>query len=630
MNAAFGQHSANDGMGNSDSQLSPSTSHSSASTTHESAANQQKTIKLSRNLTEKRKDYVRRVSAVKQMPDNILSNESMHQTFKPSVLRTFSVDNTEETDDKTNCNESIDNNSMQSFSLSDDQQRNGNSQRSNMQCNDSVDVDDIDGGGGDGCGVGDGIDKDSISSSCDENAVNNNDPKLFQVCLLIGYNNSIRQPYIKSQFPPNEDVPPNIEFLVFPTSNMVTAQSRKNQDYSIILTDNNGYHVYGYCRRVLPESSDICLPYSYCIISEVKAPGFYFRILKEIESRHGQAEFQTNFLLQSLQNRSIPGAGKFLHIKLPLSPRPKTISTNTHHKITPKRLSLEVNPKWLTESAAQAAFSSSSENSSDSVQSMKKDRNSSTTAKSLVQEFEEKKQQMNNGGAPFDLSLINRSLFNGKTNAKCDEIFIRRPNDLRLESTELSDLYRALGPDLLIIVFSSLLLERNVILCTENISMLSSCVLGLQTLLYPFQWQYTIVTILPENLIDICQSPTPVLAGLLEPINFDIEDGIVIDLNRKVLLQKCGDETTILPNSLSHSLKVSLEMVDLFDQGKMLSSVLIAEAFLRCFVELFVGYKYKYFDVSTDRYPRDLTSNFPKILTNSSSSLVKQTETTFH
>jgi len=140
------------------------------------------------------------------------------------------------------------------------------------------------------------------------------------------------------------------------------------------------------------------------------------------------------------------------------------------------------------------------------------------------------------------------------------------------------------------------LLERKVILYTENISILSSCVLGLQTLLYPFQWQHALITILPQNLTEICQAPIPVLVGVTEPINFDIEDGIVIDLNSRTIAQKCGDEATILPSSLSDSLKLSLKMVDCIDQGKMLSSVLIAEAFLRCFVELFVGYKHKHFD----------------------------------
>lgn len=571
VNAAFGQNKSNDTMLNSiDSiELTATTAQSSPNTSSEQS-NQQKTAnKLSRTLTEKRKDYVRRVSAVKQKPDNsILSNDTMHQTFKPSVFRTFSIDNTD--------NAVADHENDIVRESSDQLNR-------NVDATHDIDADDVD-----SCNRNDN----ELNTSLDSETTKST--KLFQVCLLIGYNNSTRQAYIKSKFPSDEDIPPNIEHLVFPSPKIIN-HTRENQDYSIVLTDNNGFHVYGYCRRVLPESCEICLPLAYCIISEVKAPGFYFKILKEIETRHGQAEFQTNFLLENLQNRSIPDAGKFLHLKLPLSPKPKTISTSSYHKITPKRLSIEVNPKWLTESAAQAAFSNTgNENGSDTMEKLKKDR---STPKSLIQEFEDKKQQQQqqaNNGAPFDLSLINRSLLNGK----CDEILIRRPNDFRLESTELSDLYKALGPELLIIVFSSLLLERKVILYTENISILSSSILGLQTILYPFQWQHALITILPQNLVDVCQAPIPVLAGMLESIPFDIEDGIVIDLKKQTIVQKCGDETTILPSSLADSLRVSLEMVDLIDQGRMLSSVLIAEAFLRCFVELFVGYKHKHFDVS--------------------------------
>lgn len=581
MNAAFDQHIVSDKMGNTMDtyELSAaSISNSNALTSPSSNASIEavKTVKLCRTLTEKRKDYVRRVSNVRNIPETILRKDSsMHQTFKPAVFRTFSVDNTDNTDQ----NGDSPLNGNNSPKHSDDEKL----VSSAGDRTDAMAVDDVD-----GCIV-----QDTTHSENDQNE-NENATKLFQVCLLIGYNSSTRQAYIKSKFPIDEDVPPNIEQLVFPSPNLLT-QTQANQDYSIVLTDNDGYHVYGYCRRILPEGCQICLPLAYCLISEVKAPGFYFKILREIETRHGQAEFQTNFLLQNLQNRSIPEAGKLLHLKLPLSPKPKIISTS-YHKIhaTPKRLSLEVNPKWLTESAAQAAFNNNDIGTNDTQPAKKEHRSSS---KSLVQEFEEKKLNNANGAAPFDLSLINRSLLNGRGN-KCDEIVIQRPNDLRLESTELSDLYKALGPDLLIVVFSSLLLERKVILYTENISILSSCVLGLQTLLYPFEWQHALITILPQTLAEICQAPIPVLAGMLEPITFDIEDGIVIDLNTRTLVQKCGDETTILPSSLIKSLKVSLEMVDLLHHGKMLSSVLTAEAFLRCFVELFRGFNSKYFHVS--------------------------------
>lgn len=280
VSAAFGQHKTSDTMGNTfdSQQVSPTISHAS------SVPQRNATIKLSRTLTEKRKDYVRRVSAVKQIPDT--ANDSTHQTFKPAVFRTFSVDNT---DDMSGHNDSINCNNSSKNSLSP--LKNDACDRSSDEPQpENTNIDEIDHGDG----------NNQTFDGPIENA-----SKLFQVCLLIGFNNSTRQPYIKSKFPCDEEVPLNIEQLVFPSPNVIQ-QTRKNQDYSLILTDNNGYHIYGYCRRVLPESSEICLPLAYCIISEVKAPGFYFKILKEIETRHGQAEFQTTFLLQSLQMRSIP------------------------------------------------------------------------------------------------------------------------------------------------------------------------------------------------------------------------------------------------------------------------------------------------------------------------------------
>lgn len=89
MNAAFaGQHK----MGNTFDTSETSSTTATDASAPSSADNQQKTtIKLSRTLTEKRKDYVRRVSAVKPIPDHIASPDS---TFKPTVFRTFSIDNT--------------------------------------------------------------------------------------------------------------------------------------------------------------------------------------------------------------------------------------------------------------------------------------------------------------------------------------------------------------------------------------------------------------------------------------------------------------------------------------------------------------------------------------------------------
>lgn len=62
-----------------------------------------------------------------------------------------------------------------------------------------------------------------------------------------------------------------------------------------------------------------------------------------------------------------------------------------------------------------------------------------------------------------------------------------------------------------------------------------------------------------------------------------------------MLVRKCGDEATLVPETLKKSLMLSLKIVDALDQGKMLSNVLIAEAFLQFFVKIFATLSTKNF-----------------------------------
>lgn len=503
--------------------------------------------KLTRSLTEKRKDYVRRISikAPEAIPAIVASNYgALNQTFK-SPVKTF----TTEAQPPPPPVPSSPDSAMES--------------------------------------TGDRIKR--FQKLIQENNNNNNSSapekdlpssKLFKSCLLVGFNLSTNLPYQKFVYPPTKGddpsaaAPENIERLIFPTRHLLN-QKRANQEYSLIITDDNGQQLYGFCRRVLPENCEYCLPLAYCIVSAEKAPGFYFRVLKEIEMRHGQTESQAMVLLKHLHNCHLPEPGKVLHVKVNLNTVTRRLgmlaASSQQHKVSPKRMSLEVNPKWLTEA---------------SLATLER------------REGEEKKRI----GSPVDektLAFITRgNIVKGGSpgEPRMEEILIRRPTDLRLESTEISTLYESLGSDLLLHAFSSLLLERKVILFGSNISVVTSCVLGLQTILYPFKWQHTLITILPEELLEICQAPFPVLAGTLTGIEHDLEDGLVIDVDRRLLVQQCGDECTILPPSLRASLLMSLEMVNLIDQGKMLSNVLIAEAFLRFFVELFANYKQKSFE----------------------------------
>lgn len=68
-----------------------------------------------------------------------------------------------------------------------------------------------------------------------------------------------------------------------------------------------------------------------------------------------------------------------------------------------------------------------------------------------------------------------------------------------------------------------------------------------------------------------------------------------MDLETKSLLRKCGDDSTLVPETLKKSLMLSLKIVDALDKGKMLSNVLIAEAFLQFFVKVFANLSTKNF-----------------------------------
>lgn len=98
---------------------------------------------------------------------------------------------------------------------------------------------------------------------------------------------------------------------------------------------------------------------------------------------------------------------------------------------------------------------------------------------------------------------------------------------------------------------------------------------------------------------ELIQAPFPILAGILkDSVNLstlEIEDGIVVDLETKSLVRRCGDDSTLVPETLKKSLMLSLKIVDALDQGKMLSNVLVAEAFVQFFVKIFANLSTKNF-----------------------------------
>jgi hypothetical protein len=60
---------------------------------------------------------------------------------------------------------------------------------------------------------------------------------------------------------------------------------------------------------------------------------------------------------------------------------------------------------------------------------------------------------------------------------------------------------------------TAVLLERSIVFVGKQ-SLLSSVILGLNSLLHPFKWCLALVPILPHPLIEMIEAPLPLLVGI--------------------------------------------------------------------------------------------------------------------
>ncbi|CDW72193.1 UNKNOWN [Stylonychia lemnae] len=94
-------------------------------------------------------------------------------------------------------------------------------------------------------------------------------------------------------------------------------------------------------------------------------------------------------------------------------------------------------------------------------------------------------------------------------------------------------------------ILTAVLLERSLIFVSDNLTILSSVVLGFKSLIKPFQWCYALIPVLPSPLIDILDTPQPILVGISR------EDYNMIQLSEEEMKTKTWiflDEQTITVN----------------------------------------------------------------------------------
>ncbi|CAI5678668.1 unnamed protein product [Oreochromis niloticus] len=133
-------------------------------------------------------------------------------------------------------------------------------------------------------------------------------------------------------------------------------------------------------------------------------------------------------------------------------------------------------------------------------------------------------------------------------------------------------------------------LERRIVFIADELGTLSQVIHAVAALLYPFTWQHTFISIVPEILIDVVMAPTPYLLGvqkrLLDQVT-DQTDLLVVDLSedkKDPFIVSIGDEGSILPSKLQSEILEALSKRQNASVGEELNRV-VSEAFLQFFVK---------------------------------------------
>ncbi|KAG9391048.1 C-myc promoter-binding protein [Carpediemonas membranifera] len=127
-------------------------------------------------------------------------------------------------------------------------------------------------------------------------------------------------------------------------------------------------------------------------------------------------------------------------------------------------------------------------------------------------------------------------------------------NDLPLCDTDLSALCGALSPKTLVDLISQLLLERKVVVVSDSQEHLVVCVEELIALLYPLEWPYIYIPLLPITLTDVLFAPMPFITGIVRsalPLFETPTDAVFVDLDKHTLQHP--DPTQLTEEELSRT-----------------------------------------------------------------------------
>ena len=147
---------------------------------------------------------------------------------------------------------------------------------------------------------------------------------------------------------------------------------------------------------------------------------------------------------------------------------------------------------------------------------------------------------------PRGFTTIEYSLNNRKRVIKQNAM-----NELPLININLKKIFLDFQVKDIITIYNYLFLEGRLLFFSKDIDILNLYIYGFLSLLYPFQYQYQIVTILPEKNFEIMESITPFIAGINQSYTEDFFDRMGFTLSDTILIIDIDNCKYIVYNEMS-------------------------------------------------------------------------------
>lgn len=167
----------------------------------------------------------------------------------------------------------------------------------------------------------------------------------------------------------------------------------------------------------------------------------------------------------------------------------------------------------------------------------------------------------------IEIPVPPRGIFNVEYTLIDNQIEIKQNlmNQLPLIDIDLKILFNFFSVEQIVDIYRFIILESRVLFFSKNVVLLNPFIYGMLSLLYPFHYQYQIVTILPKENFETLESITPFIAGINQSYNknFFSEKGltlsdniVIVDIDsKKILIVNGEDNTTICSDNYDSEYK---------------------------------------------------------------------------